>query len=401
MSKTVFVLGGDGFLGFPVSLRLSNLGYDVVIIDNLSRRSIDLELNTASLTPISTIQNRIKKWHELTGKTIEFHNINIASEYDQLLAVMEKYQPMGIIHFAEQRSAPYSMLSTKHKRYTVNNNVNATNNVLCAVTEAGIDPHVIHLGTMGVYGYGDLDVSIPEGYLDIKYKNRNNDLVDASILFPPNPGSVYHTTKVLDHSLLAFYAKNDQIRITDLHQGVVWGTLTQETNLDEVLINRFDYDGEYGTVLNRFIVEGVTGHPITIYGTGEQARGFIHINDTLECIRLTLENPPSNRGKVRVFNQVTETFKVHNLAKLVSELTGTEIRYFDNPRNEKASNELFVDNANLLKLGLQPTTLKNELINEVSQVVKKYEHNINRESIISKSLWHKSKHTDFKGRTQI
>ena len=279
MMKKVFVLGGDGFCGWPSALHLSNLGFEVTIIDNLSRRNIDNELGVMSLTPIATIQERIKSWEETSGRKIEFYNINIAKEYTQFLDLIIKKRPDTIIHFAEQRAAPYSMKSTKHKRYTVDNNLNATNNVLCAILDSGLDIHLVHLGTMGVYGYGTAGMKIPEGYLEVYMKTEEGEEVSSEILYPVNPGSVYHMTKTQDQLLFLYYNKNDQIRITDLHQGIVWGTHTEETKLDERLINRFDYDGDYGTVLNRFLMQAAIGYPLTVHGTGGQTRAFIHIQD--------------------------------------------------------------------------------------------------------------------------
>ena len=251
------------------------------------------------------------------------------------------------MHFAEQRAAPYSMKSSKHKRYTVNNNVGATHNLLAAIVEAELDTHVVHLGTMGVYGYGTAGIKIPEGYLRVKIETDDGDLIEQEILYPVNPGSIYHMTKTQDQLLFAFYNKNDAIRVTDLHQGIVWGTQTAETRLDERLINRFDYDGDYGTVLNRFLMQAAVGYPLTVHGTGGQTRAFIHIQDTVRCIQLAIENAPERGQRVQVFNQMTETHRVRELATLVASLTGAEIDYVDNPRKEDAENDLFVKNNHL------------------------------------------------------
>ncbi|NJL43800.1 MAG: NAD-dependent epimerase/dehydratase family protein, partial [Nitrosarchaeum sp.] len=264
----VIVLGGDGFCGWPTSLHLSEAGHDVVIVDNLSRRNIDNELEAQSLTPISPMSVRLQAWQEVSGQSIQFLRFDIAQEYERLLDLMTSYQPDVIIHFAEQRAAPYSMKSAYHKRYTVNNNLNATNNVLCAVVDSGLDVHIVHLGTMGVYGYGTAGMKIPEGYLDIQVVTDNGNVVSKQILHPADPGSIYHMTKTQDQLFFYYYNKNDKVRITDLHQGVVWGTNTRETSLDERLINRFDYDGDYGTVLNRFLMQAAVDHPLTVHGTG-------------------------------------------------------------------------------------------------------------------------------------
>ncbi|MCB0186343.1 MAG: NAD-dependent epimerase/dehydratase family protein, partial [Caldilineaceae bacterium] len=292
MSKgNVVVLGGDGFCGWPTTLRLSQEGYDVTIVDNLSRRKIDVELGCRSLTPIETPENRQAAWKNATGKTLNFVNINIAEEYNDLRDLLADIKPKAIVHFAEQRAAPYSMKSPKHKRYTVDNNVNGTHNLLCALVDAGVDAHLVHLGTMGVYGYGTAGMAIPEGYLNVKVEIEGTDH-DIEIPYPPHPGSIYHMTKTLDALLFYYYNKNNGVRITDLHQGVVWGTNTDETLLDEALINRFDYEGDYGTVLNRFLVQAAVGHPLTVYGTGGQTRAFIHMRDSVRCVSLAIANPP-------------------------------------------------------------------------------------------------------------
>jgi UDP-sulfoquinovose synthase len=292
----VLILGGDGFCGWPTSLHLSNLGHEVVIVDNLSRRNIDNELGAASLTPIATVETRLAAWRELSGRELGFVNLDLAREYERFLALLETERPDAIVHFAEQRAAPYSMKSPRHKRYTVENNVGATHNVLCAVVESGQDIHLAHLGTMGVYGYGTAGMKIPEGYLDIEVVTDEGERVQQQILYPTNPGSIYHMTKTQDQLLFAFYNKNDGVRVTDLHQGIVWGTNTQETRRDERLINRFDYDGDYGTVLNRFLMQAAVGYPLTVHGTGGQTRAFIHIQDTVRCIELALTHPPAAAG---------------------------------------------------------------------------------------------------------
>lgn len=240
----ILVLGGDGFCGWPTALHLSNKGHDVVIVDNLSRRNIDNELEVGSLTPIRPMTVRLEAWKEVSGRTIKFMNFDVAEHYHRLLTLLEDFRPDAVVHFAEQRAAPYSMKSSWHKRYTVSNNLNATNNVLAAVVESGVETHIVHLGTMGVYGYGTAGLKIPEGYLQIKVETEDGREVKQEILYPANPGSIYHMTKTQDQLLFAFYNKNDGVRVTDLHQGIVWGTQTAETRRDERLINRFDYDGE-------------------------------------------------------------------------------------------------------------------------------------------------------------
>ncbi len=383
----ILVLGGDGFCGWPTSLHLSARDHDVVIIDNLSRRNIDNELEVSSLTPIQPMSARLRTWKDLTGRTIGFYNFDVSRNYARLCHLLRDFRPQAIIHFAEQRAAPYSMKSSDHKRYTVDNNVNATHNVLAALVECRLEAHLVHLGTMGVYGYGSAGVTIPEGYLPVRMSNRNGDDVTQDILFPSNPGSVYHMTKTLDQLLFAFYNKNDRVRVTDLHQGVVWGTQTTETRMDDHLINRFDYDGDYGTVLNRFLMQSAIEYPLTVHGSGGQTRAFINIQDTVRCIELAIENPPHQGERVRILNQMTEVHRVIDLAKLVSRLTGVPIAHLPNPRAEADANDLDVENKGLLGFGLKPITLAEGLLLEITETARKYAGHCDRGKIPCTSLW--------------
>jgi UDP-sulfoquinovose synthase len=388
----IVVFGGDGFCGWPTSLHLSRLGHDVHIVDNLSRRAIDTELGTASLTPIASIKTRLRAWREVSGRPIGFDQLDVATEYERLLQLLLHLKPDAIVHFAEQRAAPYSMKSSWHKRYTVNNNVNATHNLLVATVESGLDVHVVHLGTMGVYGYGTAGTALPEGYLRVFVPTDAGDLAQMEILHPVNPGSVYHTTKTLDQLLFQYYNKNDRVRVTDLHQGIVWGTNTAETLADPRLINRFDYDGDFGTVLNRFLMQAAINYPLTVHGTGGQTRAFIHIRDTARCIQLAIENPPSTNKGVRVLNQTTETHRVRDLARMVSVRASVPIHYLANPRNEAPENDLRVSNRSLLDLGLEPTTLAQGLMDEVTETARRYADRCDRRCIPCTSVWTASQH---------
>ncbi len=383
----IAVLGGDGFVGWPTSLHLSNLGHEVHIVDNLSRRWIDTELGVQSLTPMDSIQERCRIWQQETGEKLHFHFLDLR-EYDRIKSWLEEVRPEAIIHFAEQRAAPYSMKSDRHKVYTVNNNVSATHNLLAAMVETGIDAHLVHLGTMGVYGYSSVGAPIPEGYLDVEIDTPNGKK-GLEILYPTRPGSVYHMTKSLDQILFQFYAQNDGLRITDLHQGIVWGTNTDQTSRHAQLINRFDYDGDYGTVLNRFLIQAAIGYPLTVHGTGGQTRAFIHIQDSVRCVELALGDAPKAGERVRIFNQMTETHRVRDLAEMIAKMTGAKVAYLPNPRKEADENELIVNNDQFLALGLNPITLAEGLLSEVVDVAKKFAHRIDRSRVPAVSAWTK------------
>lgn len=378
----IAVLGGDGFCGWPSALHLAAEGHQVTIIDNLSRRAIADRLKAPSLTPIASIHDRVKAARAIGDITYEY--CDIAIDYGRFRGLLEALKPDAIVHFAEQRSAPYSMLGDTERRYTVHNNTMGTNTLMSLLVELGQRPHIVHLGTMGVYGYNTDFGEIPEGYLDVTVNSTGKNV---SIPYPGNPGSIYHMTKVLDHTVLQFYAKNWGFQITDLHQGIVWGTQTEITKTNPALINRFDYDGEYGTVLNRLIVQAHSGIPLTVYGTGGQSRAFIHISDTARCIALACSSPPEAGTRPQVFNQVAEVHTVRDLAEMVSRKTGTAVDFVENPRKELHENKLEVSNDGLRNLGFNPVLLETELVSEIAEVVGEYAANLDPSVIYSKARW--------------
>ena len=375
------VLGADGFCGWPTSLKLAKEGHDIIMIDDLSRRKIDKQLDSNSLTNIYNIYDRMEAARKF-GYSLYFINCDI-TDYDNFSRYVDQHRPDAIIHFAEQRAAPYSMKSHRERRYTVENNITGTHNVLNAIVDHSPNTHLVHLGTMGVYGYSKEFGAIPEGYLNVKINSTQND---TDILYPTNPGSVYHMTKSIDQLLFQFYNKNWDIKITDLHQGIVWGTQTEETEKDEKLTNRFDYDGMYGTVLNRFISQAATGNEITVYGTGGQRRAFIHIQDTAKCVQLAVENPP-DASKVRIFNQVAEVHSVKDLALMMEKLYQAKVKFLDNPRKELAENQLEVDNTGLKSLGFEPIKLSNRLVDDVLYIAQQMKDNMKKENILTSPRW--------------
>lgn len=377
------VLGGDGFCGWPTALHLAKNGHDIVVVDNLSRRNIDTELSSRSLTDIASISDRVARARQLTGN-IRFEHLDVATEQDKLISLLREENPDTVIQFAEQRAAPYSMMGDRERRYTVDNNVSGTHNVCSAIVEVDLAIHLIHLGTMGVYGYSKDFGAIPEGYLDIEIKTTGKD---AEILYPANPGSIYHMTKCLDQLLFQFYNKNWGLKVTDLHQGIVWGVETEETREHPCLVNRFDYDGVYGTVLNRFIAQAANNVPLTVYGTGGQTRAFIHISDTVRCLRLAVENPPTNNNGVRIFNQVAEVMSVRGIAKVLEEQMGADVEYVNNPRKELAENDLDVSNSGLVSLGFNPITLNAALIEDVRAIAESAAANFRKRNVMNSPRW--------------
>jgi len=379
----IIVLGGDGFCGWPTSLRLAASDHEVLIIDNLSRREIDVEISSGSLTDIKSINDRVAEANKLIGK-INYKLIDVANDPILLREEISNFKPDVIVQFAEQRSAPYSMLGDRERRYTIENNITGTHNVCSAIVETDKNIHLVHLGTMGVYGYSKDFGVIPEGYLDVNIPSTGKN---SEILYPTNPGSIYHLTKSLDQIIFQYYNKNWNLRITDLHQGIVWGIETPETKKSNFLVNRFDYDGIYGTVLNRFITQAVNNFPLTIYGEGGQKRAFINISDTAECVKIAIENHDFDNSKVRIFNQVAEVLSVKEIAQIISRQYGAKVNYLENPRKELKKNELEVSNEGLKSLGFEPILLNSSLIEDIQILAKSTKSNFEKRNVLNSPNW--------------
>ena len=355
----ILVLGGDGYLGWPTALHLSALGHEITIVDNLVRREYDREMGVDSLVPIAPLQDRVNRWERLSGHAIDVRIGNL-TDAAFTYGVVTEAGPDAIVHFGEQRSAPYSMIDREHAVYTQVNNVVGNLNVMYAIQETDPDIHLVKLGTMGEYGYPNIDIE--EGFIEITHKGRTDVLP-----YPKQPGSFYHLSKVHDSHNIMFGCRIWGLRATDLNQGIVYGQSTEETDLDPVLATRFDYDGVFGTVLNRFCVQAVTGHPLTVYGAGGQTRGMLNIRDTLACVTLALENP-ADRGEFRVFNQFTESFSVRDMAEMVKKVSPNRVDIAEglaNPRVENEEHYFHAANTKLLDLGLQPHLLTDEVISEI------------------------------------
>lgn len=382
---SILALGGDGFCGWPTVLRFLKKGKKVTIVDNLSRRKIDKKISSNSLTSIASIKLRIDTAKKIFGKqNIDYENIDICKNVNDLKTLIKKKKPKTIIHFAEQRSAPYSMMDSTTREYTVNNNITGTHNVCSSIIDVNPNIHLIHLGTMGVYGYTKEFGQIPEGYLDIQIKQTKKN---AKVLYPANPGSIYHMSKCIDQLIFQYYNKNWKLKITDLHQGIVWGINTLETKMHQNFVNRFDYDGIYGTVLNRFCSQAANKHPLTIYGLGEQTRAFIHVSDTAKCILLAEKNSDFDNSKVRIFNQVSEVHSLNSLANKISKLYGSEIKYYSNPRKELKKNSLVVSSIGLKNLGFKPVYLNEKLLEDVKLIAKIFKQRFNKKKILNSPKW--------------
>jgi len=379
----VAVLGGDGYCGWATALYLSNKGHSVAIADNFSRRQWDHELGVQTLTPIRPLSDRLRVWQDLTGNSIELF-VGDVTEYDFLSSVIKDFEPEAVVHFAEQRAAPYSMIDRKHAVFTQVNNVVGTLNLLFALREFQPDCHLIKLGTMGEYGTPNIDIE--EGYITIEHNGRRD-----TVPYPKQPGSFYHLSKVHDSHNIMFTCKAWGLRATDLNQGVVYGTMTDEVALDEALINRFDYDEVFGTVLNRFCVQAAIGHPLTVYGKGGQTRGFLDIRDTVRCVEIACLNPAA-QGECRVFNQFTEQFSVLDLARMVQtagEKLGltVEVDHLSDPRVEAEEHYYNAKHSKLIELGLEPHLLSDSLLDSLMNVALKYRDQIDAAVMLPRINW--------------
>lgn len=379
----IIVAGGDGFCGWPTALYLSKQGHEVTIIDSLVRRDIDDELGSNSVTPILPLEKRVAAWEEVSGARIDVR-IGDLSDYEFLSAAVTDVQPEAFVHFAEQRSAPYSMIDREHAIYTQRTNVEGTLNVLWAIRDYAPECHLVKLGTMGEYGQPNIDIE--EGFIEIEHRGRKDRLP-----FPKQPGSFYHLSKVHDSDNIMFACKIWNIAATDLNQGIVYGLHTNETRMDPRLVNRFDYDAVYGTALNRFLIQAAVGHPLTVYGDGSQTRAYLNIEDTVRCIELACANP-AQPGEFRVFNQFTESFSVEELAVKVVAAASTlgidaHINHVENPRVEKYNHYYNAVNTRLIDLGLEPHLLTEGVLAEILEVARAHAGRVRNELILPSVTW--------------
>ena len=376
----ILVLGGDGYLGWPTALYLSARGHDVGICDNLVRRDYDKEMGVSSLVPIASIEDRVAAWGEQSGTRLPTY-IGDLTDAAFVHQMVREFEPDTIVHFAEQRSAPYSMIDQAHAVYTQTNNVVGNLNVLYAIGDINRDIHLVKLGTMGEYGYPNIDIE--EGWLEVTHNGRTD-----TMLYPKKPGSFYHLSKVHDSHNIEFACRIWDLRSTDLNQGIVYGQQTEETDADPRLATRFDYDAVFGTVLNRFVIQAVLGHPLTVYGEGGQTRGFLNVLDTIECVRIASENPAA-RGEFRVFNQFTEQFSVLELAEAVQKAYPGEVtvEHTANPRVEAEHHYYNAKHTKLVDLGLDPHLLNETLIDSLFHVVEKHKGVVNLEAIRPTVQW--------------
>jgi UDP-sulfoquinovose synthase len=382
-SMKIAVLGGDGYCGWATALHLSRKGHSVAIVDNFARRQWDHELGVQTLTPIRPLAERLRVWYELTGHLIE-QFVGDVTDYEFLHSTIRDFEPDAVVHFAEQRSAPYSMIDRKHAVFTQVTNVSGTLNLLFALRELRPDCHLVKLGTMGEYGTPNIDIE--EGYITIEHNGRKDVLP-----YPKQPGSFYHLSKVHDSHNIMFACRIWGLRATDLNQGVVYGTVTEETCYDEALINRYDYDEVFGTVLNRFCVQAALEHSLTVYGRGGQTRGFLDIRDTVRCVELSILNPAKS-GECRVFNQFTEQFSVLELAQMVRAAranvgAGVEIEHIEDPRVEAEQHYYNAKHSKLTDLGLKPHLLSESLLDSLIDIAMRYRDRIDPSVLLPQVNW--------------
>lgn len=379
----VLILGGDGFLGWPTAMAFATQGHDVCIIDNYLRRNIAQQTRSEALIPTPNLHDRADIFHSVSNLRIEVE-IGDCTDYRTMSNLFQRFQPEAVIHYAEQPSAPYSMMGFDEASLTLNNNLNVTFNLIWAILEHAPNCHMIKLGTMGEYGTPDIDIE--EGWIDIEHKGRQD-----RFLYPRQAGSLYHTTKVLDTDLLWFYVRTFGIRVTDLMQGPVYGLSTDECDQDERLAPNFHYDDIFGTVVNRFLVQAVAGIPLTVYGKGGQVRGYLNLKDTLQCVTLAFENP-AEKGQLRILNQFTETFSVNELAEKVRKAgnrlgLNVQIQTMDNPRKEAEDHYYNPAHSGLMELGLQPNYMTEDVLVSMLKRITQYKDKIDEGKILPRIRW--------------
>ncbi|HLL08698.1 MAG TPA: NAD-dependent epimerase/dehydratase family protein [Nocardioidaceae bacterium] len=379
----ILILGGDGYLGWPTAMHFSTRGHEVAVVDNYLRRQTVLESGSDSLIPVLNLPQRVDAWKQVTGRTIEAHIFDLC-EYEPVDRLFKTFRPDAVIHYGQIPSAPYSMVDRRHAIRTQKNNIENNLNVIFAIIENNIDCHLVKLGTMGEYGCPNIDIE--EGYITIDHKGRTDTLP-----FPKLPHSWYHASKVADSTNIHFAARVYGLRATDLNQGVVYGLHTDDTLLDDRLMTRFDYDEQFGTALNRFCLQAVIGHPLTVYGRGKQTRGFLNIRDTLACIELSVQNP-AEAGEMRVYNQFTESFSIRDLAEKVQKAAveiglRVDIDEVENPRTEAAEHYYNPTHTKLLDLGLEPNLLSQALVVDTLQTLAKYKDRAILDAIAPRTTW--------------